>query len=133
MRSMHGSMPSNQSEGVAMASSTRAQKAAPAEIERAVYVAWMLRVDPSSIFPFEPESTAEANQHLVDFVCAELDRLTNRSRRVRDSSAKALWFRLTLDHCNDVMAGRADPSDNDWLANKAGFHRGIYVSQGPQK
>ncbi|WP_286012394.1 hypothetical protein [Achromobacter sp. Marseille-Q4962] len=34
-----------------------------------------------------------------------------------------------LDHCNEVMSGKANPADNDWFNNKAGYRRGIYVFQ----
>lgn len=112
-----------------MKPSHRAQIAAPSEARRAPYVAWLLRLDPHRVFPAEPESNAEADQHLVDTVLAQLDDLTEQAARSSDCSPRAVWFRRTLDHCNEVMSGKANPADNGWFDNKAGYRRGIYVFQ----
>ena len=112
-----------------MKPSLTAQIAAPTEARRAAYVAWLLRINPHRIFPAGPECNADADQHLVDSVLVELDQLTKQAARSRDTSPRALWFRHTLDHCNEVMSGKANPADNDWFNNKAGYRRGIYVFQ----
>lgn len=112
-----------------MKPSLTAQIAAPTEARRAAYVAWLLRINPHHIFPAGPECNADANQHLVDSVLVELDQLTKQAACSRDTSPRALWFRHTLDHCSEVMSGKADPTDNGWFNNKAGYRRGIYVFQ----
>lgn len=112
-----------------MKPSLLAQIAAPSEARRASYVAWMLRLDPHRIYPAGPEFNAEADQHLVDTVLAQLEGLTEQAARSFDRSPQAVWFRRTLDHCNEVMSGKADPADNGWFDNKAGYRRGIYVFQ----
>jgi len=111
-----------------MKPSLTAQIAAPTEARRASYVAWLLRLDPLRVFPAGPECNAEADQHLVDTVLAQLEELTEQAAS-RDTSPRALWFRHLLDHCNEVMSGKADPADNGWFNNKAGYRRGIYVFQ----
>lgn len=112
-----------------MTSSHWALKAVPTEANRATYVAWLLRIDPYRIFPAGPECTAEADQHLVDSVHALLEDLTRKAATSSDRSPRALWFRRTLDHCNAVMRGNANPADNDSFNNKDGYRRGIYVFQ----
>ncbi|MEQ4574545.1 MAG: hypothetical protein ABN502_06340 [Gammaproteobacteria bacterium] len=106
-----------------------AQIAAPTEARRAPYVAWLLRLDPLRVFPAGPECNTEADQHLVDTVLAQLEELTEQAARSSDRSPRAVWFRRTLDHCNEVMGGKADPADNGWFDNKAGYRRGVYVFQ----
>jgi hypothetical protein len=112
-----------------MKPSLTAQIAAPTETRRASYVAWLLRIKPHSVFPFRPECNTEADQHLVETVLVQLEKLTEQAARSSDRSPRALWFRRTLDHCNEVMSGKADPADNGWFDNKAGYRRGIYVFQ----
>lgn len=112
-----------------MKPSLTAQMAAHAETRRASYVAWLLRIKPHSVFPAGPEYNAEANQHLVDTVLVQLEELTEQAAHSHDTSPRALWFRRTLDHCNEVMSGKADPADNGWFDNKAGYRRGVYVFQ----
>lgn len=106
-----------------------AQIAAPIEAQCAAYVAWLLRLDPHRVFPAGPECNADANQHLVDFVLIELEKLATLAACSRDSSPRALWFRLLLNHCEKVMDGSASPADNDWFNNKRGYRRGVYVFQ----
>ena len=67
-----------------------AQIAAPTEARRASYVAWLLRLDPLRVFPAGPESNAEADQHLVDTVIAQLEELTEQAARSGD-------YALTLE------------------------------------
>lgn len=81
------------------------------------------------MFPAGPECNTEADQHLVDTVLAQLEELTEQAARSSDRSPWAVWFRRTLDHCNEMMGGKADPADNVWFDNKAGYRRGVYVFQ----
>ena len=117
-----------------MKKSSLAQIAAPTEAQRAAYVAWLLRVDPYRVFQIRPECTAEANQYLVEFVLFELEKLTEENARSRDRSPRALWFRRTLNHCNDVMSGKCKslPLFGGGFENAAGCRRGVYVFQGSQ-
>lgn len=112
-----------------MKSSNRALTAAPTEAQRAAYVAWLLCVDPYKVFPAGPECNAEADQHLVDLILAELERLTKFATNSRDTSPRAVWFRQTLDYCNAVMSGKVNPADNGWYENRRGYRRGVYLFQ----
>lgn len=112
-----------------MKPSLTAQIAAPAEARRAQYVAWLLCLNPLRVFPAGPESNAEADQHLVDTVHVQLEELTEQAAGSSDRSPRAVWYRRTLDHCNEVMSGKANPADNGWFDNKAGYRRGVYVFQ----
>ena len=112
-----------------MKPSLKAQMAAPTEAQRAAYVAWLLRLDPLRVFPSGPESNTEADQHLVDTVHVQLEELTEQAAHSSDRSPRAVWFRRTLDHCNEVMSGKTNPADNGWFNNKAAYRRGIHLFQ----
>lgn len=108
-----------------------AQKAAFSEVDRATYTAWLLLILPDEIFPLGPESTPEADQHLIDCIISKLYHLTKRAAQSKDRSPRALWFRKTLDHCNAVMNGTCEPAENNGsgFENTGGFRRGIYLFQ----
>lgn len=116
-----------------MKSSPHAQIAAPSEAQRAAYVAWLLRIDPRRIFPAGPESNAEADQHLVDWVMSKLNILAEEVQRLKrtERAPRFLWYRKTLQHCIDVMDGIAEPPEpnkNGEFDNTGGYRRGIYLT-----
>lgn len=110
-----------------MNSNSSVQIAAPIEVRRASYVAWLLRLDPHRIFPLGPESNVEADFHLFESVQAILADLNHKASSSQDTSPRALWFRQTLDYCNDVMCGKVNPENNAWFENRNGYRRGVYV------
>ena len=95
----------------------------------AAYVAWLLRIDPFEVFAIEPETTDEANQHLIDSVFRKLDQLTREIKLVKgfERSPQFLWYCKTVEHCVAVMDCVADPAEHGWFANRQGFRRGMYV------
>ena len=109
------------------------QKAALAEMNRARYVAWLLRLKPEEIFPFGPELTEQGNQFLVDFVISKLQQLAEEAKKVAraDQTPRFLWYRKTLQHCIDVMDGLEvppQPNTNGEYAVTKGYRRGIYFT-----
>lgn len=111
--------------------------AAHTKVTRASYVAWQLRIDPRHVFNIEPDGSAEGNAHFVDRIETELASRTAQADQSRDRSPRALWYRRTLQHCRDVMTGKADPTYRDptnpalGFDNQAGCRRGTYVFQEP--
>lgn len=95
--------------------------------KRASYVAWLLCIDPSLVFPFGPDLGPEADEHLWTQVRAVLDGLIAEARRVRDHSPEAIRYTSTLSHADDVIEYKADPADNGWFENRLGFRRGVYT------
>lgn len=112
---------------------TNAQKAALSEMERARYVAWLLRLKPDEIFPHGPELTEQGNQFLVDCVIAKLQQLAEEAQKVAraEQTPRFLWYRKTLQHCIDVMEGLDEPpqpnADGEYDSTK-GFRRGVYLT-----
>ncbi|GEM_PF-2369602 len=101
--------------------------AAQHEVQRASYVAWLLRIEPFKIFPFTPECTPEANQHLIDSVLEELNKHREQASKSCDTSSRAVWFRHTIGYCEAVMSGVENPADNGWYENQRGYRRGVYL------
>ena len=109
------------------------QTVARAEMERARYVAWLLRLKPEEIFPHGPELTEQGNQFLVDCVISKLQQLAEDAKKVAraEQTPRFLWYRKTLQHCIDVMEGLEEPpqpSANGEYAITKGCRRGVYLT-----
>ncbi|MBB3332738.1 hypothetical protein BDK63_003641 [Halomonas campaniensis] len=119
-----------------MKSNSRARTVAP-KPERARYVAWLLRLDPSKVYRIAPDATAAGNQHLVDCVFDQLQRLVEEAARFKSKPGpkppRFLWYLRTLEHCCAVMSGTTEPlppNEHGEFENKDGYRCGTYRPEG---
>lgn len=119
-----------------MKSKSKARTAAP-ESERACAVAWLLKIEPDTIFQIKPDTTAEDNDHLVECVVDYLERLVKNAARIQakpgDKPARFFWAMRTLRYCCDVMDGTAEPPPRNDLGefdNVDGYRRGVFLLEG---
>lgn len=114
----------------------QAPKAVP-EFERARYVALILQLDASKVYPVGPDATEEGNQHLVDFVLDYLGRLVDNAAQIKAKPGpkppRFYQHLRTLHHCCDVMDGTAEPpapNEHGEYENTDGYRCPLFLLEG---
>lgn len=102
---------------------------------RAMYVLRLFCIPPQEV-PGGLGYTDADNARLFDFAQEVVDGLErNKSPGPINSRGYPLdmevaRYHKTLAHCSRVLKYRANPEDNGWFENRAGYRRGIYLRFG---
>lgn len=98
---------------------------------RALWCAHLLDLSPFEVWTVAPGSDPAGTVHLFEYLSERVGQLCADAPEPDPTNTELTGYVRTLAHCEDVLAGRADPEipGPRGFENRGKYRRGIYVQE----